>query len=124
MSDMTTIKIATIHGDHDVDAHVFGDWAAHRTYDRRHGWSVTHVPSGRCLPDLVGPLNKREAQAVAEAIHKQCDGSAWVGVPRTDDEPELTPEMEREGVKVRDVALEALRSIDGVQHCQFPEPTR
>jgi hypothetical protein len=111
---MTTIKIATEGGDRDVDAHVYGDWAAHRGHGCR-GWSVTHVPSGRCLPELSGPLNEREAQSVAEALHNQCDGSPWLGVSRTDDNAVLTPEMEREGLKIREVALEVLSAP--------PEPT-
>lgn len=72
---------------------------------------MTHVSSGRRLPDLFQPLNEREAQAVAEALHKQCDGSAWVGVSCTDGQVKPTPEMEREGAKARDVAMEALRLI-------------
>lgn len=110
---MTTIKITTTHGDHEVDAHIYGDWAAHRVYNAP-GWDVTHVPSGRYLPGLLfDPLNEREARAVAKALHEQCDGSVWVGVSRTDAQAQATPEMQREGVKVRDVALEALRLING-----------
>lgn len=109
---MTTIRITTVHGDVDVEAHVYGAWAAHRSYGR-HGWSMTHVDSGRRLPVISRVMNEPQAQAVAEALAKHCDGVAWVGLSRTDDPAEATAEMMRAGEKVRDVALEALRSARG-----------
>lgn len=45
-----------------VDAEVFGQWAAHRSFTRL-GWSVTHVPSGMCIP--TREITEAEARRLA-----------------------------------------------------------
>ncbi|HET9063760.1 MAG TPA: hypothetical protein VFO62_10765 [Candidatus Binatia bacterium] len=56
----------------DVDAEVYGYWAAHRTHGPDGGWSVTHVPSG--MRAHAG-IAKRDAIAVANALSEKMNAA-------------------------------------------------
>jgi hypothetical protein len=58
-----------------IDAHVFGDWAAHPGIDldeepRLDWWVVTHVPNGRRIRS-AGQMTEREALVLAAALHRR-----------------------------------------------------
>lgn len=88
---------------HDVEAVVFGQWAASRQIkgDCSPGdyWTVTMVPSGRCIATIVGPLLKEEALAVACSLHAT--------VPTIDNWRKMPPGT---GDLVRDAAIAALQA--------------
>lgn len=63
-----TIKLVD-NQDITIDAHVFGDWAAHPGIDydgepRLDWWVVTHVPNGRRIRS-AGQMTEREALDLA-----------------------------------------------------------
>ncbi len=85
--NMEPIKIRTTAGDREVDAYVFGKWAAHRPYgapeevpahvaqqmasigvfDPEVYWRVTYIPTGRCVPPShLGPMSEQEAILLAQ----------------------------------------------------------
>jgi hypothetical protein len=74
MKSKITIKLV---GPRDVtiDAHVFGDWAAHAGIDdddepRLDWWVVTHVPNGRRIRS-AGQMTEREAIDLARTLDKR-----------------------------------------------------
>lgn len=75
---MTTIKAMCLDEHvHDVEAHVFGKWAASRALGRNtcevlpDRWVVTLVPSARCIASVVGTLSEQDAIAVAQALDRE-----------------------------------------------------
>lgn len=75
---MNKITIKLIENrDITIDAHVFGDWAAHPGIDpddepRLDWWVVTHVPNGRRIRS-AGQMTESEALKLASALD-QCAG--------------------------------------------------
>ena len=64
-----------------IDAHVFGDWAAHRLIDAdpvtaedygldTSSWRVSHVPTGFCIGSQIDDVTEREAICIAQALGK------------------------------------------------------
>lgn len=95
---MTTIIIQAELGDaYEVEAHVFGDWAAHACHRGGQSWCVTHVPSGRRVrSELV--LTEKMAVAVANALDLEA--------PRL---PEILPSDP--DPQVPDEAAEAINAV-------------
>lgn len=65
---MATIKILSASKPPrsvEVDAHVFGQWGAHRALGP--GWSVTHVPTGMRVP--TREMTEAEARRLASLLH-------------------------------------------------------
>lgn len=61
-----------------VDAHIFGDWVAHRIPDfddsslhAKNGWRVAHRHSGAAIASLVDDLTEGDAIAIAKALNRQ-----------------------------------------------------
>ena len=52
-----------------INAHTFGDWAAHVrwNYGENDSWSVTHIPSGMALPFFEN-VSKDEAMETARLL--------------------------------------------------------
>lgn len=73
---MNKITIKLIENrDITIDAHVFGDWAAHPGIDadnepRLDWWVVTHVPNGRRIRS-AGQMTEREAIDLAGALDQR-----------------------------------------------------
>lgn len=66
---MTTITITTFAGPHTLQAHVFGQWAAHPSHDGP-GWRVTHVPSGLGTQQIADNLHEVTALTIAESLSR------------------------------------------------------
>lgn len=80
-----------------VEAHVFGEWAAHPGIDgddlelRLDWWVVTHVPSERAIISTVGQLTEADAIDLARVLAERVprgivppmptDGSLDVEIP-------------------------------------------
>lgn len=73
---MQTITIKLIENrETAINAHVFGDWAAHPGIDdddepRLDWWVVTHVPNGRRIRS-AGQMTEREAIDLASALDQR-----------------------------------------------------
>lgn len=87
----------------DVDATVFGQWAAHRQLDSdcktlcTEGYSVTMVPSGRCIGSYTGDLDEVSAFRIAKALSER--------IPNIEDWRKTTKEAKS---AIRDVVDEIL----------------
>lgn len=68
------ITCQTVNGDAQVEAvAVYGSWAAHRSLSIHHPrpreWTITHVPTGRCIPrSHTDLLRKDQAIEVARRL--------------------------------------------------------
>jgi len=71
----------------EVDAHVFGEWAAHPGIDgddlseRLDWWVVTHVPTGRTICSAVGRLDEPEAKTLASALGERLPAGLIPSIP-------------------------------------------
>jgi hypothetical protein len=90
-----------------VEAHVFGEWAAHPGIDgddlelRLDWWVVTHVPSERAIISTVGPLTEGEAIDLARILGER--------VP-----PGIVPPMPADGALDVKIPLHVKRVIRSV----------
>lgn len=71
MSDVVRIRCRDGH-EHPVPAHIHGQWAATRAIDEvcdfAPHWTVTMVPSGRCIQRHIGRPNEAQANMLASRI--------------------------------------------------------
>lgn len=87
MSDaMQKIVIQMESGPREVDALIFGGWAAHRSLGGEPGWSVTYVEHGR---RAASELDKRGAVKIATMLNERVPNFRWSGkddeMPHADD---------------------------------------
>lgn len=103
---MTTIKIATSTGDREVEAHVVGAWAVHRSWKFRALWSVTHATSGRCVGTMY---DERQARAIVDALHEEIGDPYPHSLPRDEQTIEMTPELKHTAKRIINVVERTLR---------------
>jgi hypothetical protein len=86
----------------EVDAHVYGEWAAHPGVDgddlseRLDWWVVSHVPTGRCIVSAVGCLNDDEAKQLASAMGERLPRRLIPDIPRDESFIELPLDVKRQ----------------------------
>lgn len=80
-----TVKLGQEHDEstwktQDVDAYVVGHWACHGIFRYPHStepdssiFTVTHIPSGRCLNSVCGWLTEDVAKRVVDELAKLGD---------------------------------------------------
>lgn len=67
---MKAVRVHCIDGAWDTDATIYGIWAATRHVDLPQSWKVTHIPTGRSLPDMPR-AGRMTALRIAKAVNAE-----------------------------------------------------
>lgn len=106
-----TVRIGLDDGARTDDAQLCGPFAIHQTRYQdwskaRGAWTVTHVPSGRCL--LQDATSERAARRLCREVEPLADWS------------QMTPALPEPGSRGREALREALFSARGFMPVSMP----
>lgn len=91
----------------EVEAAVFGVWAAHKAWNDK-GWSITHVPTGLCVPPFyTEDLSRFRVIEAAKALHMKFGRAK----PNKKNAEAITKEIWRVGLGGRAPAGKTLKGL-------------